>query len=183
MCPIRRARCFQRALPLIYFSNTFSICPTFFSTLPASFSIFAFGSQVGVIGDLGLASLSRCLSPHVLPLNSSFVLWFIGFLLLFWFLLFAFDVMQISARHPFRFGRVQSRETTKTLDHSRYRRQPEFPFWIPDWLTVYPELPAWNFYVAIVKTFSGRVCSKALTLIRAAEPPTLVELLPPNWTS
>jgi hypothetical protein len=53
---------------------------------------------------------------------------------------------------------------TSLSGNKRYRHQPEFPLWNPEWLTVYPELPVWNFYLARVKTFSGHVCSIALTL-------------------
>jgi hypothetical protein len=53
---------------------------------------------------------------------------------------------------------------TRLSGNKRYRHQPEFPLWNPEWLTVYAELPVWNFYLARVKTFSGRVCSIALTL-------------------
>jgi hypothetical protein len=133
------------------------------------------------------------------------VLWFI------WFLLFAFDVMQISARHrkkgpagvegvtrltvvPLRSSPIQGNDKnlgplstprlgnlTRLSGNKRYRRQPEFPFWNPEWLTVYPEVPAWNFYVARVKTFSGRVCSKALTLegTQIRDPDDLRNLGPP----
>jgi hypothetical protein len=35
---------------------------------------------------------------------------------------------------------------TRLSGNKRYRHQPEFPLWNPEWLTVYPELPVWNFY-------------------------------------
>ena len=47
----------------------------------------------------------------------------------------------------------------------RYRRQTRFPFWNPEWRTVYPRDCRLEFPIPVsVKTFSGCVCSKALTL-------------------
>ncbi len=122
--------------------------------------ILAFGSQVGVVGNLPAFSLTVPFASCRLALISSFVLCFI------WFLLIACDVMQVPARDSvrnrpagvgsvtrltsFRFGRVQARETTKTLDRSPLRAgsltigknadtdiSQNF-HWTPEWMTDYP---------------------------------------------
>jgi hypothetical protein len=43
---------------LIYFSNTFSICPTFFSTLPVFFSALPSASKLGLFVTLPAVSLT-----------------------------------------------------------------------------------------------------------------------------
>src|ERR1035437_10608280 len=43
--------------PLIYFSNTFSICPTFFSTLPVFFSALPSACKLGLFVTLPAVSL------------------------------------------------------------------------------------------------------------------------------
>src|ERR1019366_1861546 len=42
----------------VYFSNTFSICPTFFSTLPAFFSALPLDSRLGLFVTLPAVSLT-----------------------------------------------------------------------------------------------------------------------------
>src|SRR5450755_828877 len=59
---------------LVYFSNTFSICPTFFSALPRV-------SRLGLFVTFPTVSLTLPFTSSRLPLISSFVLGFICFLL------------------------------------------------------------------------------------------------------
>jgi hypothetical protein len=49
---------------------------------------------------------------------------------------------------------------TRLSGNKRYRHQPEFPLWNPEWLTVYPELPVWNFYPIESKNFTGECLLK-----------------------
>ena len=54
---------------------------------------------------------------------------------------------------------------TRLLGNKRYPHQPEFPFWNLEWRTVYPSASCLGIPIQTrVKTFSGRVCSKALIL-------------------
>ena len=55
---------------LAYFSNTFSIWPTFFWMVPATFSALAFGGQIGIIRNLPGRSLWPCPSTRVACLGS-----------------------------------------------------------------------------------------------------------------
>jgi hypothetical protein len=59
----------------------------------------------------------------------------------------------------------QSGTLTRLLVRKRHRNQPESPFWNPEWRTVCPTASSLGLPLQTsVKTFSGRVCSKALTL-------------------
>ena len=51
-------------LPTAYFSNTFSIWPTFFWILPRHFFILALGRQVRIVRDLSRFLFTPRLSLH-----------------------------------------------------------------------------------------------------------------------
>jgi hypothetical protein len=53
----KRMNTLQADLRLIYFSNTFSICPTFFSTLPVFFSALPSASKLELFVTLPAVSL------------------------------------------------------------------------------------------------------------------------------
>src|ERR1022692_1308101 len=91
---------------LIYLSNTASICPTFFWTLPASFSFWPLAVRLELLVTWPAFSSTVPFASCRLPLISFFVLWCI------WFLLIAFDLVHFSKRlckkSPSRSGRRDS---------------------------------------------------------------------------